>query len=149
MLGLPSYDFQASTSQFDYEFKSIGEKGIIEKVAIFDKIEDGLYNFGFGDRREDSDRIDDSVVSANGDTDMVLATAAHIIVHFLSLFPDAAVIVEGSSKSRTRLYQQGLNKYWKEISTVLEILALEDNKWIPFEKGRNFTAFLARRISPD
>lgn len=145
MLNLPSYDFQTNRSRYDYEFLSLGPRGVIRKVARFDSLGTNIYNFGFGDLDEETGEISDLITSNNGDRDVVLATVANIIYDFTNHFPEAAILIKGSDAARTRLYQLGINKYWEQIEPVFDIQAYRDGKWYPFEKGKNYEAFLGRR----
>lgn len=86
MFNLDRYDFSVSPTFFDYEFESVGDKGVIKKVARFSLIEGSLYNFGFGDLNEETGEISDSVVSNNGDGDKVLVTVAQIIYYFTGIY---------------------------------------------------------------
>lgn len=145
MLNLPSYDFYTNPSRFDYEFMSLGPKGVIRKVARFDQMGTNIYNFGFGDLDEKTGEISDSITTNNGDRDVVLATVANIIYDFTEHFPEAAVFIKGTDPARTRLYQLGINKYWEQIEPVFEVLGHREGRWQPFERGKNYEAFLGRR----
>lgn len=147
MLNLPSYDFYTNRSRFDYEFMSLGPKGIIRKVARFESIGTNIYNFGFGDLDVSSGEISDTITSNNGDHDVILATLANIIYDFTSHFSEAVIFIQGSNSARTRLYQQGISKYWEQIELVFEILGYRDGKWCLFERGKNYEAFLGDRKS--
>jgi hypothetical protein len=59
-----------------YSFYSKGPKRLIEKAAIYTKMQEGLYNLAFGDWNADIQSLDDSVRTNNGDRDKVLATVA-------------------------------------------------------------------------
>src|SRR5690242_13227911 len=145
MLNLPSYSFYSTNSHFDFEFLSIGPNGIIRKVAHFRHRTDNIYNFGFGDLDETTGAISDTIISNNGNRDAVLVTIANIIYEFTSLFPDAVIYIIGSSAPRTRLYQQGINKFWEQIDSCFEIVGYKNGKWLPFEKDKNYEAFMGVR----
>jgi hypothetical protein len=147
MLNLPSYYFYSTNSHFDYEFLSIGLNGSIKKIARFRQRGDNVYNFGFGDLNETTGEISDTTASNNGDRDVVLATVAKIIYEFTGLFPDAIIFIVGSDGPRTRLYQQGIIKFWEQIEPVFEISGYKNGKWLPFKKGINYDAFMGIRKS--
>jgi hypothetical protein len=144
MLRLPSYKFYTNTSRYDYEFESQGAKGIIKKIARFDIIERNFFNFGFGDLDVKTGNISDNIISNNGDRDIVLATVAKIIYDFVNHFPEATILIKGTDASRTRLYQQGISRYWDEIGILFEIQGNRERKWELFESGKNYDAFSGR-----
>jgi hypothetical protein len=139
------YSYSTNDSFLDYEFESTGPKGVIKKVARFSAIGENLYNFGFGDLDESTGEISDTSVSNNGDDDKILITLARIIFLFTLAYPPAAVFIRGTSPSRTRRYQMGINKHWEQINPVFEVFGLKNEKWEPFRKDENYEAFLGRR----
>lgn len=145
MLNLDKYSYRTNSSYLDYEFESIGPKGIIKKVARFIEMGTNIYNFGFGDLDKATGEISDTVVSNNEDGDKVLATIAGIIYDFTSIYNRAAVFIKGSTAARTRRYQMGISKYWNQINPIFEVSGLKDDKWEPFRKDENYEAFLGRR----
>lgn len=145
MFSEDKYLYNTNSSFLDFEFESIGPKGVIKKVARFSEIGTNIYNFGFGDLHEVTGEISDTVVSNNGDGDKVLITVASIIYDFTSIYAGAAVFIQGTSPSRTRRYQIGINKFWRQISLVFEVLGLKNEKWERFRQGQNYDAFLGRR----
>jgi hypothetical protein len=84
---------------------------------------------------ENTGEITDTIVSNKGDDEKILLTVAHIIYLFTSIYFNAAVVIQGSSASRTRRYQMGINKYWEQIDPIFEIFGLKENRWVSlFEK---------------
>ena len=129
-----------------YEFLSIGPKGIIKKVIQFEKINGinkNIYNLTLGDLNEIG-RINDLVVSNNNDTAKVLYTVAFTILEFANRFPNASVLIEGSTNSRTRLYQMAIGKNVEEINKFFDIKGLKNGYWENFKPGINFEAFLIK-----
>ena len=126
------YKYNTNSSFLDFEFESIGPKGVIKKVARFSEMGNNIYNFGFGDLNETSGEISDTVVSNNSDGDKVLATVASIIYDFTNIYAGAAVFIQGMTLARTRRYQMGINKSWTQISPIFEVLGLKNEKWEQF-----------------
>ncbi len=145
MIGGDKYLYSTNSSFLDYEFESIGPKGVIKKVARFSEMGTNVYNFGFGDLNETTGDISDTVVSNNDDGDKVLVTVANIIYDFTNVYMEAAVFIKGTTPARTRRYQMGINKYWPQIDPIFEIFGLKDQKWEQFRPGENYDAFLGRR----
>ena len=127
-----------------YKFCSEGPRGKIAKVIKFQKSNLGknVFNLAFGDLDEVTDRINDTVVSNNGDQLKIMHTVAESIIDFFSSRPGAFVLIKGSSSSRTRLYQMKIAGFWAEVNKQFEILGEFGNEWLPFRKGVNYKRFL-------
>lgn len=135
-----------STFEF-FEFYSEGPKGIIKKVVEFQLTsKEDVYNLAFGDYNDELGRIDDKVVTNNGDSLKVLATVASTIYAFIEKHPNAWVIAAGSTKSRTRLYRIGITTNLIEISKDFHIFGYTKNgNWVTFKAGKDYEAFLIRK----
>ena len=145
-MNLDRYTYSADSTYLDYEFESIGPKGTIKKLVRLSKIDIGIYNLGFGDLvDEETDSINDDVITNNGDAEKVLSTIALIAHDFTLKYPGALLFVEGTNATKTRLYQMNISKYWDEIKKTFEIFGIRNNEWEPFRKGVNYSAFIARR----
>ena len=142
---LPRYHYKTNVAFLDYEFISEGPKGSIKKVIRFTQIGSFVFNLGFGDLNEETGEISDTIVTNNNDSRMVLATVAATVHDFTDHYPDAKVIAQGSTHSRTRLYRMGITNHWKEISIEFEIYGLEDGNWELFTERRDYEAFLIHR----
>jgi hypothetical protein len=149
-MDLTYYDFILKTIDHDYEFYSKGAKGTIRKGARFTLMKSQyslFYNLAFGDWDENSESINDNLISNNGDAEKVLSTIAMIIVDFTQFIPDALIYVEGNTASRTRKYQIGINKFLNKIEPLFNIYGVkQDESWEPFRKNVNYIAFAANRI---
>lgn len=148
-MNLEQYNIEAAPDFMEYSFYSDGPKGAIKKVVRFTKVDlptFNYYNLGFGDWNEQEKRINDFVVSNNQDAERVLATVAATVIDFSNHYPDALIYAEGSTTSRTRRYQMGINKYWQDISELFEVFGLIENEGFkPFERGKNYLAFVVRK----
>lgn len=128
-----------------YLFVSKGPQGSIMKKVQFEEIDDGIFNIEFGDLHPDDDRIVHSSRTNNGDAEKVLATVAFITLHFLEQKPRAILYSKGETPSKTRLYQLLILKHWNDIQSMVRVIGFIDNKWEPFERGKNYTAFAVRK----
>ena len=148
-MNLEQYNIEVSPDFHEYQFCSEGPKGAIKKIVRYTKVivpDFAYYNLGFGDWDEKESRLDDFVISNNQDAERVLATVAATVIDFSNHFPGALLYAKGSTLSRTRRYQMGINKYWHEIDPLFEVYGLIENEgFMPFEPGRNYLAFLVRR----
>jgi hypothetical protein len=141
----PKYPIIASVDPYTYEFYSEGPRGRIKKAIFFTPIGKNLYNLGFGDWNEETQDVDDSSRSNNGDRDRVIATVAFTAIEFIERFQDAQIVIVGSTPARTRLYQMGIAFNYMEIKDLLEIQGLIKDRWETFELGVNYKAFLITR----
>ncbi|MEO8710647.1 MAG: hypothetical protein ABI405_00920 [Parafilimonas sp.] len=139
------YQLKAGHELRSYEFISEGPKGLILKRIQFTLVNrQGIYNLAFGDKDFTTGELDDKAVSNNGDSEKVLATVIGAVFAFFDQHQDAWIFATGSTAARTRLYQMGIAKYYNEISTELEIYGQIEEDWHPFEKNREYLAFLAK-----
>ncbi len=146
MIDLDKYTYFTNYNGLDYEFESIGPKGIIKKVARFSKMKAvNTYNFGFGDLNEATGEIDDSISSNNADHEKIIGTLGNIITDFLSQKINSQIYIEGTDAYRTRFYQIYLNRYFDELNESFIIFGFKDRGWFNFKKGVNYEAFLGRR----
>ena len=147
-MNLERYNYFTNDYQA-YEFFSEGPKGRIRKLVIFTKIPETdpvIYNLAFGDAHPVTGKIDNEVISNNEDRDIVLATVANSVATFYDHYGNQYIYAEGSTPSRTRLYQMGIASLWEEISTDFEIFGLKDGDWQGFQpNGINYEAFLVKR----
>ena len=147
-MNLPKYEYRTNENFLDYEFVSVGPKGRVKKVVRFSRIEDNIFNLGFGDLDEESGEISDTIVTDNNDSWKVLATVASTIYDFYGEYPEAKIFVKGSTPARTRLYRMGITNNWNEISTDFEIYGLKDDEWEVFEFRRDYEAFFIEPKEP-
>ncbi|QEC75942.1 DUF6934 family protein [Mucilaginibacter ginsenosidivorax] len=147
-MNLDRYNYQISNDHQDYIFYSEGPKGKIKKIVRFSKIQDlesTVYNLGFGDADDETGVVDDSVVTNNKDSSMVLATVANTVIDFTNYYGNQYIYATGSTPARTRLYQIGIAGLWEKISIDFEVYGLKEDSWHEFKKNVNYDAFLVRR----
>jgi hypothetical protein len=146
-MGLEKYNLVSGENFTTFEFVSIGEKGKIDKIIQYSSANYlNLYNLGFGDKNLISGKIDDTVISNNGDTEKVLATIVESLYLFTDKNPEALIYAIGSTKSRTRLYQIGISKFIEKAKNDFIIYGQLEKEWHFFEKDINYVAFLVKRI---
>ena len=142
------YNFKKLAEEHYYEFFSEGPKGKIKKVVSYRLIEEfpsRIYNLGFGDWNQEQGDVDDTVATNNRDRQKVLATVANTVLDFTKTHPDALIFAQGSTPARTRLYQMGIGNFFDEIGALLLVIGYYNGDWQPFEKGKNYQAFLIKR----
>ncbi len=144
---LPRYELKAEKTLMVFEFNSEGPKGTIPKIVKFSETNlKDLYNLAFGDKNQESNDINDTIVSNNHDSEKVLATVVATVYAFCDKYNDAYIYATGSTKARTRLYRMGITKYFDEVKDDFEIYGLKDNEWESFKKDIDYEAFLVKRI---
>ena len=140
-MNLEKYPVKAKPGNKQFEFTSVGPKGQIIKVVSFQKIQQDYYNFAFGDMMKNGE-INYNIRSNNGDRDKVLATIASVVPEFLKHHVNAEIFAEGETAAKTRLYQIGLNKHFREITYRYTILGYCNEGWERFQPGKNYEAFI-------
>ncbi|EHO15320.1 hypothetical protein HX057_10015 [Myroides odoratimimus] len=144
----PSYSLTAFNRNYSYEFTSISDTQVIEKIINFTllDIEDELYNLSFGDKNKDlvnSNAIDDKVVSNNGDMVKILATLFQAILLFTQDKEVYKIVFRGSTPSRTRLYRIAISNNYEELSKYFNIYGFDiEGKLIFFAKNKEYQGFL-------
>ncbi|OMP74806.1 hypothetical protein [[Flexibacter] sp. ATCC 35208] len=108
------YNFTFNKEDATFQFDSIGPKGKIRKLIsyiLFDRMDDGtpVLNLAFGDLEGNDQNISDTVISNNPDRDKVLATVARTVLQIIDSYNKVGIIAQGSTPSRTRLYQISIN----------------------------------------
>lgn len=142
------YDYLVSENFSKYEFFSEGPKGKIKKVVLFSLVNlqgSFYFNLAFGDYDE-MGNFSDLAKSNNHDAEKVLATVARAVIQFTNFYPDAFIVAEGSTPSRTRRYQMGINKFWEEIEPDFNVFGLaKEGGFEPFRSGKNYAGFGVKR----
>jgi len=108
-MNLERYDSNQIT-EYSYRFVSIGPKGKFKMHVHFSYIGGSIYNLGFGVVDLEAGELNDLIETRNGDSERILATVASIALEFMARHPTASVYASGSTPSRTRLYQMGINR---------------------------------------
>jgi len=128
-MNLDQYPIASDNSHLKYEFESIGPKGNIRKFVLYQRIgsqNSSFYNLSFGDWDEIKNEMNDCITSNNNDSKKVLFTVAVTTKLFTTHFPNATILIEGSTKSRTRLYQMSIVQNLQEIEKYFKILGLRN-----------------------
>ena len=146
-------DYKSDT---EYIFFSTGPIGKIELRIIFQRDESetevSLYNLAFGAWDSVLGDIDDTVQLRNGDMDKILATVAQTALNFMENNPEVYIFAQGSTPARTRKYQMGISKFFKEATSTWTIMGLATDeisgegafggRWEKFQSGTKYAAFL-------
>ena len=114
-------------------------------VVYTQMIPNDVYNLAFGDYDEETESIDDTIITNNNDSQKVLATVASTLYVFTDKHPNVWVYAKGSNLARTRLYRIGITTNLKEIINDFEVYGLIEENWEKFQKGKTYEAFLVRR----
>ena len=143
---LDRYELSAGNNLTTFEFLSEGSKGQIIKIIQFQEMNiKNIYNLAFGDKNLNSGKINDKIVTDNGDSEKVLATVVSAIYAFADRYPDSWIYATGSSTSRTRLYRMGINKYYRIVIEDFEIMGEYRNEWEIYEFGKDYQAFAVHK----
>jgi len=148
-MNLPRYELKASDNFTTFEFISEGPKGRIPKLIQFSATNyKDVFNLAFGDKDLETDGINDTAISNNGDSEKILITVVRCIYAFTDKKPEAWVYVTGSTKSRTRLYRMGIGKLMEDAVKDFEVYGQLNDQWENFRKTVDYEAFLVKRKNP-
>lgn len=119
----PSYNFFKINDKLVFEFESIDEDKSVQKLIEYRLInyEISLYNLALLDILPNGE-VSDLSVSNNKDMPKVLSTVFHSMLYFFEIKPQARILIQGSTQSRTRLYQIAISKYIVEVEQKFIIL---------------------------
>ncbi len=143
---LPRYDYSTERKAELFKFISEGPNGNIKKLVVYTQmLEKDIYNLAFGDYNEETETVDDKVITNNNDSQKVLATVASTLYVFTEKHPNVWIYAMGSNVIRTRLYRMGITNNLADILADFEVYGLEKDIWYTFKKGQEYDAFLVRR----
>lgn len=94
-------------------------------------------------------RIDYENVTDNGDAAEVLATIAIIAEHYNTIFHDHSIFITGDTFIKIRFYQMHISNNLEEIQKAGYLVKgyLHGASPEPFIKGKNYIAFLVKRLN--
>lgn len=142
-MNLPQYKTNPDEDLHSFSFTSEGKNGKIEKVIRYEKITDDVFNLGFGDKDPITGKINDKVVTNNGDTEKVLATVVSTVFTFTERNPNAYIYATGSNHVRNRLYRRGITKYLSEALDTFAIYGMLPNQEFEiFNPNTDYVGFL-------
>ncbi len=142
-MNLPQYKTNPDEDLHSFSFISEGKNGKIEKVIRYEKITDDVFNLGFGDKDPITGKINDKVVTNNGDTEKVLATVVSTVFTFTERNPNAYIYAIGSNHVRNRLYRRGITKYQSEALDTFAIYGMLPNQEFEiFNPNTDYVGFL-------
>jgi hypothetical protein len=121
--------------------------GMVHKRIVFLRTQNPLvFNLAFGDVEPDGDKLNDTVVTDNGDRNKVLATVSEIVSIYTKRYPERWIFIKGSTKSRTRLYRMVIASNFKELSKTFDLFGItETDTVVPFTNEPLFAALLIKR----
>ena len=139
----PSYPFKRIDDRLTFSFESISKEKTVQKLVEFRLFDDSneLYNLALMDLLTDG-TVSDLTVSNNRDMPKVLATVFQSIRLFFQAKPNAKILIQGSTASRTRLYQIAIVKYYNELEPIYNIWGLTEDDILIFKLGYNFEGFI-------
>lgn len=142
-MNLPQYKTNPDEDLHSFSFISEGKNGKIEKVIRYEKITDDVFNLGFGNKDPITGKINDKVVTNNGDTEKVLATVVSTVFTFTERNPNAYIYATGSNHVRNRLYRRGITKYLSEALDTFAIYGMLPNQEFEiFNPNTDYVGFL-------
>ncbi|TAK41720.1 MAG: hypothetical protein EPO28_08255 [Saprospiraceae bacterium] len=112
------YPLLASASKRHFRFKSIGEKRVIDKFVLFERLAESRYNLAFGDII--GEELHDEDISNNRDPVKVISTVAKAVYEFFEQHPDAILEIEAIDEKRLIFYNAIFKRRQHEIEQIFE-----------------------------
>ena len=133
----PLRDFKEKTI---FLFVSHGKKGQILKGILFQKMDEvNNYNLAFGDVI--NKKLDDEIVSNNGDAKMVISTVVEAVYIFFKTYPEAILEIDPVDKKRTRFYNYIFKSRYKEIEIGFILKGYSNNQWEQYDIQKSYQKF--------
>ncbi len=141
------YQFEPPISEIRYNFKSISNEKEVSKRVLFTTADyQNFYNLALVDVFEDGS-ISDITETRNKDMITVLATVIKIIEAFLSQYPEAFIIFQGSDKRRQRLYRLIISREMSNIRKKFIVLGgFKEFQPEPFQLNQEYDYFIISKI---
>ncbi|KAA0989776.1 DUF6934 family protein [Dyadobacter aurulentus] len=139
------YPVIANTENNRFEFQSIGKRGVFTKVVFITPLHLNVFNLSLVDYEDATHEYSDISITDNGDMNQVIATVIGLIGMFLNLNPGKSLYFEGSTASRTRLYQIIISKIYDPSSSELVVEGYKNGTWHYFEPNKNYDSFLIKK----
>jgi len=141
-----SYSLIANENREVFAFESIGPRGRIAKIVVFDLVEGNVWNLGFGDRHDGD--WDDEAISNNGDLVRVISTVAQAALQFSDRWPERRILISPVDEKRKRLYNTIFKRRHHEILQTFEVVGLTAQGVRLYEPDIFFHLFLLTRKKP-
>ncbi|MCU0338343.1 MAG: hypothetical protein MUE30_00535 [Spirosomaceae bacterium] len=137
------YNFQANSDALFFEFQSVSETKIINKIIVYTPIPNSpnFYNLALGDVL-DNGEISDLTISNNDDLDKVIATVIQTMFRFFEKYPENYIYFKGSTPERTRLYRIIISKELNQAQKIFEIYGMINATLRPFELNCPYESFV-------
>lgn len=146
-MNLTRYEYQAEEDLHFFQFTSVGPKGEIKKIVEYSKVSvNNIYNLAFGDYDEPNDKLNDKIITNNGDSKKVLATVVSTVYAFTGRYPNVWIFATGSTEVRTRLYRMGISTNLEELKEDFHVYGMKfDESFEEFIVGEDYLGFLVTR----
>ena len=110
----------------------------------------GFYNLSVGDWPADGSQHP-SVIAGHGTSAKMLATIVMILFAFTERYPRRAIIFQGTSAARNRLYRMIIGKLMADLKGLFEVSALVRGldgslRMEPLVANQNCEAFIVKRV---
>lgn len=137
------YPLFANETREIFTFESIGPKGRIAKIIVFDLLQGNVWNLGFGDQLADD--WDDAAISNNGDIVRVISTVAQAALDFSERWPERRILINPVDEKRKRFYNTIFKRRYHEITQVFEVKGWIKQGIYLYAPERSFDLFLLTR----
>lgn len=141
------YKLLLDKNMMHYEFTSEGPNGKITKLVEYSALSGkNTYNLGFGDKDHETGKMNDMIITNNGDSKKVLATVGSTVYIFTDKYPDAMIYATGSTAVQTRLYRMGITNNLPQVLQDFIIYGFRNGTWEIYEKNIEYGRFLSKEL---
>lgn len=143
----PKYAFRHNSNLDTFAFESEGKNGVITKIVQIIEIEDDVsqkrfYNLSLADYKQGA--FDFNSITDNRDTKTVFGSIASIVRFYTEAFPDRKVLITGSTRERSRLYQIHISNNIDEILKQFWVFGkkYDSTVFVEFNKNETYQTIL-------
>lgn len=127
----------------NYVFESIGDKGTIIKIVLYERLDKNRYNLAFGDFINGD--VNDEIISNNNDITKVISTVARTIYDFTEENSEAIIEIKGVDAKRTRFYNTVFKRRFLEIKETFFIVGIVNDLEEEYNPNQFYEAFEIKR----
>jgi len=148
-MNIPNYDLEAFDDNTVYGFSVVNSDTSYYYRVVYTPttINPDIYNLGFGVLNADG-KLDDTIEPGIGNISKVIKTVGITIYKFTEAYSDRWVYFSGNTAQKRTLYNRVITNNYQFLAKTFIVLGKDyTNKYVEFELGHPYGAFLVKRLT--